>query len=690
MKYQGETALKSKLIDDNNTVVSNNFQIANNSFIADILSSKLYTKKIKAVVRELSSNALDAHISINKDNIPFEITAPTQYNCNFKVRDFGPGLSHEDILNLYSTYGNSNKRNTDSFIGGFGIGSKVGFAYTDVFHVISYHGGKKRTYWCYKDTTFPKIDLISTEICDILETGLEITIPVNRYDIGEFNKEIELVFEFYKVKPVGFTFKSKPNYTNSKDVIVVETDDFKFLLVKFYKCQEYFNNSFNSVIINNNILELPDEIVRKFNPILSNNRFFLFVKGGLDISASRESIENTKKNNAFFNVIIPDITIKLKERINSLLSEIELPSHKGQFINSFRLNANIHYDDNIEFPVYIGNENQFIKIFKCSKYNINWDNLWSRRSSEDIVNLKNIDLDDMVVIVKDDNKPSKCLKNKIILINSDQQYFFLVNSNNKKFEMKNDFFTILNTGEKISFENIESFLSYFDIENVTKTSEITDYVVQTVKKVKQEKCQFYNVNTNAEELRSMEEINKEDNYCIVSFNTSKVLDFAGNILFDHQFTKSSTAFNYNKLSIFGINTSKPCYVVPKSKLPKNIKFKNLFEELKTPEYYCAYRALHFSYNNASLIKLFFSNEFKYDILPNSYLNYINVKKTTDALVEDIQLMYNKLVTEFPLLKYANAFDDRALKECLNLYGLEIIRTDKMSIPVFYHKQKGKF
>ena len=124
---------------------SNQFSIQQSAKMFRILSDSLYSDKIMAVIRELSTNAYDAHVAAGNKN-PFKVILPTQANPNFVVRDYGTGLSQKDMEELYTTYGASNKNDSNDFVGCLGLGSKSPFAYTKSFSTISYHNGKKLSY----------------------------------------------------------------------------------------------------------------------------------------------------------------------------------------------------------------------------------------------------------------------------------------------------------------------------------------------------------------------------------------------------------------------------------------------------------------------------------------------------------------------------------------------------------------
>ena len=81
-------------------VAANKFSIQQSSKMFKILSDSLYSDKVMAVIRELSCNANDSNIASGNKN-PFKVTLPTASNPTFMVRDYGTGLSKEDMENLY-------------------------------------------------------------------------------------------------------------------------------------------------------------------------------------------------------------------------------------------------------------------------------------------------------------------------------------------------------------------------------------------------------------------------------------------------------------------------------------------------------------------------------------------------------------------------------------------------------------
>ena len=116
-----------------------------------ILSDGLYSNKVRAVIRELSTNALDAQTDNGNPGEPFNVHLPNDMEPFFSIRDFGTGLSHEDCMSLYTTYFRSNRTESNNSVGCMGLGSKSPFAYNDSFSVESFYNGTHKVYSAYKN-----------------------------------------------------------------------------------------------------------------------------------------------------------------------------------------------------------------------------------------------------------------------------------------------------------------------------------------------------------------------------------------------------------------------------------------------------------------------------------------------------------------------------------------------------------
>ena len=87
-----------------------------------ILSDGLYSDKIAAPIRELSTNAYDAHVAKGNTNTPFDVHLPSVAEPWFAIRDYGIGMSKHELQTTYTTYFDSNKTHSNDFVGCMGLG----------------------------------------------------------------------------------------------------------------------------------------------------------------------------------------------------------------------------------------------------------------------------------------------------------------------------------------------------------------------------------------------------------------------------------------------------------------------------------------------------------------------------------------------------------------------------------------
>ena len=163
----------------NCNVEGKSFSIKASPVAFDILSSKLYSNPILAIVRELCTNAYDSHKAAEKEDVPIKINLPSYMEPNFIIRDYGIGLSKEDVMEMYTTFFSSTKSDSNDFTGCFGLGSKTPFSYTSSFSVNSYWNGTKYYFIATKKDGLPHIFFVKEESTDECN-GLEISIPTDK------------------------------------------------------------------------------------------------------------------------------------------------------------------------------------------------------------------------------------------------------------------------------------------------------------------------------------------------------------------------------------------------------------------------------------------------------------------------------------------------------------------------------
>lgn len=272
-----------------------------------ILSSGLYSNKVRAIVRELGTNAADAHITAGNSN-PFTVHLPNSFEPFFSIRDYGTGLSPEDIEHIYTTYFESTKTNSNDLTGCLGLGSKSPFSYTDNFTVTDFWNGKKHTYTSFiGESGFPTIALLSTE--ETTEpNGLEVKFAVQTNDFGKFGEEAKYVYSFFKTKPkiVGQNVtlnEWKPSFSGNDWSV--------------------FNTGGNNRVIMGNVAYPLD----MYQAGCNNNIFTYYsihidvAIGEVEMTASREALEYTAKTKVAIQKRIKECLEVFSDNLQKELNE---------------------------------------------------------------------------------------------------------------------------------------------------------------------------------------------------------------------------------------------------------------------------------------------------------------------------------------------------------------------------------
>lgn len=291
---------QSNVLATNSLSESSAFNIARTPHMFNILSSGLYSDKIRAVLREIGCNAMDAHIMNGIPDRPFLVKLPSAFDNTFYIQDWGPGLDHEEALKLYTTYGWSNKQTSDDVTGGFGLGSKSPFAYTlqnketsSGFTIESVKQGKKRIYSCFiNEEGSPEIGLLfeTSEIDPKWTHGLKVSFSVQKNDINAFHEKAYEVFKWFKVKPdllgANFTLSKEDPYIYKSSTFAIPQNG---------------RSSYNACVVMGNVRYPIDRtaLSNKLTPLqtmLLEQGVVLFLDiGQVMMTPSREHLEYTSK-----------------------------------------------------------------------------------------------------------------------------------------------------------------------------------------------------------------------------------------------------------------------------------------------------------------------------------------------------------------------------------------------------------
>lgn len=328
------------------------FRIRNSAKAFSILSSGLYANKVRAIIRELSCNAVDSHVAAGKSDVPFELHLPTALEPWFAVRDFGTGLNHEQVTQIYTTYFESTKTDSNAFIGALGLGSKSPFSYTDNFTVTATQNGVKRIYSAFiNGDGVPSIVKMGEETTEDLN-GVEVKFSVNeRYDFDKFVKESHSVFRHFKLLPV-FTGAS---------VTITQLD---YESTNIIPGVHYLKNGDgqSSTAVMGNIaypINIPsaDTSLGEYRKLLECGLVMHFEIGELDFQASREGLSYIPSTVESIKKKLVALNAQLVVHLAKELDAIESPWERSIALyakRSTRLysEAAQTYALNTQFPLY--------------------------------------------------------------------------------------------------------------------------------------------------------------------------------------------------------------------------------------------------------------------------------------------------------------------------------------------------
>ena len=328
-------------------VKTNKFKIGEDSMgiIIDSLIN-LYSDPIGSIVREVTSNCYDAHrekdlkikhvipmtaeddpkwfhptskkpqIEFQEENILLGI------GNAFLFRDFGVGLSKKRVEEIYTLFGNSTKRDNNHQIGGFGIGAKSPFSYTDTFYIISNHNGKMFSYMLYRGNDAFHMDLLKQgETTELNST--EVIIPINKEesyrDIRNFAKAINSQLSYF----IGLEFINVTEGTgrNVGTVQIDYEDDDIAICVDETATRRYDVDEIHLMVGRVRYPLNQDMVDSQINWGSSNIPVALkFDVGQLDLVPSREAIRYTDKTKEAIKQKILNVQKNMKERCEKELA----------------------------------------------------------------------------------------------------------------------------------------------------------------------------------------------------------------------------------------------------------------------------------------------------------------------------------------------------------------------------------
>lgn len=202
----------------------------NIDFIISILSTNLYSYPIDSFIRETVSNAVDSHKEANVSEpviIELGLDLNNSYYC--LIRDTGTGISKERFESIYKKIGSSTKRDSDDYIGAFGIGRFSALSVSDTVFINSCYEGYKYSYIMYKENNKLNIDILSSSPTE-LPNGVEVKVNIESSEIYDFERAITSQLCYFE--NVYFETRSLPYfYSTTKE----RAKEFNNLVIKRFK-----------------------------------------------------------------------------------------------------------------------------------------------------------------------------------------------------------------------------------------------------------------------------------------------------------------------------------------------------------------------------------------------------------------------------------------------------------------------
>jgi hypothetical protein len=268
------------------------------------LRDKIYSNKALACVREYICNAVDEHIKHNITTPVFVQLKKQDDEVVWSVRDYAKGLDEHGVRNIFGMYFESTKTNTNSMIGGFGIGSKAAHCYTDTFYIKSNHNGVCTLYACVLgggSKGVPVGEIYKISETPTSESGIEISFNVKGHDTYTFAEVTEkFIKSFGKPNMIKFSKYGGEAITPLHPKDVRQVDGITYNLYDT-----------DSRIINDNVaIRMGGVIYKTFSFDNISGPIIVDVPiGKLTIPISREYLETTTAN----NIIVSNITAAIRK-----------------------------------------------------------------------------------------------------------------------------------------------------------------------------------------------------------------------------------------------------------------------------------------------------------------------------------------------------------------------------------------
>lgn len=291
------------------------FDIGDPILIMEYLRKNAYSNPMRAICQEIMSNARDAHREAGIAR-PIDIILPSRMSPAWSCRDYGLGIDPDRMENVFIKFGKSTKRTDNTQTGGFGIGAKTPWAYSDTFLITTVCNiDGKHIKFNYAavigENRVPKLVQMS-DPCEVNEeTGTTISFNVEAKDQHDFTRYTYEVSQFWNPRP---NIKGNENTVCSWNKIEYEFNTDTWAIAR---------NGGTKVLIDGipytlNLDSFSDKLTSAEKNLLRYcNCHLIFGVGQLSVSLNREALYYDDRT-------IKQITNRVKEMISHIRSHYEV------------------------------------------------------------------------------------------------------------------------------------------------------------------------------------------------------------------------------------------------------------------------------------------------------------------------------------------------------------------------------
>lgn len=355
----------------------------------------LYTDPITSAVREVISNAQDTTINA-KSNKPIEIRL-YKLDKKFSVKDYGTGMTKEELIQVYAQFGASTKTEDLDSIGAYGLGAKAPLAYTTMFMVKTIKDGKLVEAMCTRDDTGINISIIQEkETTEPNGTTVEFAIKTAE-DVMAVNE----ILSTYKLLEEASTVKLDINIDNKPEKLIklttINVDS--TVPVEIYLTRNGLTNAISNYVHNTTIRTRHLVFNVQGYPYYTNGnstrnnllnhlldeKFIINIPiGVLDFTTSRDNINYNERYNNFVEKIVSEIQ---QLNLETYLKHFdELNGIQKHAVNNYYIRYNKSYNPHVEITE---SQKEFQKKYLNDKtkvfsiYNIRYDNVGVQFDNKD-------------------------------------------------------------------------------------------------------------------------------------------------------------------------------------------------------------------------------------------------------------------------------------------------------------------